>query len=49
MATTEETVEFIVSAATWDERVARMRQIPQRHGTDEHSEIYAAVARRATF
>lgn len=47
MATTEETVEFIVGAATWDERAARMRQIPQRHGTDEHSEIYAAVARRA--
>jgi hypothetical protein len=47
MTTIAQTVEFIVGAQTWDERVARMRQIPQRHGTDEHSAIYADLARRA--
>lgn len=46
MPTIEDTVEFIVGAAAWDERVARLRQIPQRHGTNEHSAIYAQVASR---
>lgn len=45
MATTEQTVGYIVAASTWDERVARIRQIPQRHGTDEHAVIDAEVAR----
>ncbi len=40
-----QTVAYIVGAATWDER-ARMRQIPQRHGTDEHAAINAEVARQ---
>lgn len=39
-----ETVLSIETASTWDERVARFRQIPQRHGTDEHAAIYADVA-----
>jgi hypothetical protein len=38
-------VDSITAASTWDERVARFRQIPQRHGTDDHAGIYAAVAR----
>jgi hypothetical protein len=46
MSTTEETVEHVVSAQTWDQRVARVRQIPARHGTDEHAEIYAQIARQ---
>lgn len=46
MPTPENTVGLVVSAVTWDERVSRLRQIPQRHGTDEHSAIYAQVARR---
>lgn len=46
MATIEDTIQRIVSAQTWDQRVARMRQIPARHGTDEHARIYAEVARR---
>ena len=46
MATIGQTADYIVGAATWDERVARMRQIPQRHGTDEHAAIDAEVARR---
>lgn len=45
MATIEQTVGYIVAASTWDERVARVRQIPQRHGTDEHAAIDAEVAR----
>ena len=46
MPTKQETVELIVSAMTWDERVSRFRQIPQRHGTDEHASIFAQVARQ---
>jgi hypothetical protein len=45
VATIEQTVSYIVAASTWDERVARVRQIPQRHGTDEHAAIDAEVAR----
>jgi hypothetical protein len=45
VATIEQTVGFIVAASTWDERVARVRQIPQRHGTDEHAAIDGEVAR----
>jgi hypothetical protein len=45
MPTTEETVNSIAAASTWDERIARFRQIPQRHGTDEHTAIYADVAK----
>jgi hypothetical protein len=37
------TVECIVTAATWDQRVARIRLIPQHHGTSEHPAIHAAV------
>jgi hypothetical protein len=46
MSPIQDTVDLIVSARTWDERVARLRQIPQRHGTDEHAAIYARVASR---
>ena len=43
--TAEETVNLIVSAGTWNERVNRIRQIPARHGTDEHSGIHAQIAK----
>jgi hypothetical protein len=46
MASVEETVARIVASPSWDERVARVRQIPARHGTSEHAAIYAEVARR---
>ncbi len=46
MPTTEDTIQRIVNAETWDQRVARVRQIPARHGTNEHSGIYAEIARR---
>lgn len=46
MATIEQTISHIVKAPSWDRRVARIRQIPGRHGTDEHPAIYAEIARR---
>ncbi len=46
MPTTEDTIQGIVNASTWDQRVARVRQIPARHGTNEHPRIYAEIARR---
>lgn len=45
MPTVAETIAEIVAAPTWDQRVARFRLIPQRHGTADHPAIYAAVAR----
>jgi hypothetical protein len=42
----EETVDLIASASSWDERVARLRQVPQHHGTDQHADVYAQVAQR---
>jgi hypothetical protein len=42
----QQTVDDIVGAKAWDERVARMRLIPGRHGTDEHAMIYADVAKQ---
>ncbi len=46
MPALEPTVQQIAEATSWDLRVARIRQVPQRHGTDEHAAIYAEVARR---
>ena len=46
MPTIEETINHIVNAPNWDQRVARVRQIPARHGTNEHAAIYADIARR---
>jgi hypothetical protein len=43
----EETIARIIEAQTWDQRIAQIRLIPQRHGTSEHSAIYAEVARAA--
>ena len=46
MPTSEETVERIAAAPSWNQRIAQIRLIPQHHGTGEHVGIYAAVARR---
>jgi hypothetical protein len=46
MATIEQTIDYIVGAATWDERVNRMRQVPARHGTSDHARIHAEIARQ---
>jgi hypothetical protein len=43
--TIQQTVDYIVGAANWDERVARIRQIPQHHGTDEQAAVDGEVAR----
>src|SRR5215469_10068719 len=48
MAAIQDTVDLIVSAETWNERVARLRQVPQRRGTDEHATIDARVASRGS-
>jgi len=45
MASVAETIAHITDAPSWDERVARIRQIPQRHGILEHTPIFAQVAR----
>jgi hypothetical protein len=44
MTSTANTISQIVNSKSWDERIARLRQIPQRHGTNEHAAIYAEVA-----
>jgi hypothetical protein len=46
MPTPDQTVDSIEDASTWDQRVARIRQVPQHHGTDQHAAIYAEVAKR---
>ena len=43
--TLDATIDAILTAETWTQRVQQIRLIPQRHGTGEHSTIYAAVAR----
>lgn len=45
MGDIDETVAGVVAAQSWDQRVASLRLIPQRHGTGDHQAIYAAVAR----
>jgi hypothetical protein len=41
----DETIASIEEASTWDDRIARIRLIPSRHGTDEHQAIFSALAR----
>lgn len=45
MTAVSHTVEAIAGATDWNSRIARIRQIPQKHGTDEHMSLYAAVAK----
>lgn len=47
MASVEQTIDRVLSASSWDERVAQIRLIPQRHGTADHPAIYAELARTA--
>lgn len=37
----------MVEAGSWDDRVARIRLVPGRHGTDDHQIIYARIAKLA--
>ncbi|MGF1648606.1 MAG: hypothetical protein ACFCVF_17045, partial [Kineosporiaceae bacterium] len=45
MSTIDETVRRIVEASTWDQRVAQIRLVSQNHGTAQHQEVFARVAR----
>lgn len=41
---TQTTVDSIVDASTWEERIRRIRLVPQLHGIADQSAIYARVA-----
>jgi hypothetical protein len=43
--TVEATIEAILGAGTFTQRIQQIRLVPQRHGTEDHGTIYAAVAR----
>ena len=43
--TVEATINTILGAETWTQRVQQIRLVPQRHGTGEHGAVYSAVAR----
>jgi hypothetical protein len=43
--TVDATIQAIVGAGTFTQRIQQIRLVPQRHGTEEHGTIYAAVAR----
>jgi hypothetical protein len=45
MPAANETIERIVEAPGWNQRVAQIRLVPQHHGTGEHAHIFAEVAR----
>jgi hypothetical protein len=40
-----DTINKIVEANSWDQRIAQIRLIPLNHGTNEHPKIYAEIAR----
>ena len=39
-------VDEAVAAASWNARVAVIRQVPARHGTNEQPDVYASIAKR---
>jgi hypothetical protein len=43
--TLDETIAEIIAADSWDKRVAQIRLVAQRHGTADHAQIFAEVAR----
>ncbi|HTW13970.1 MAG TPA: hypothetical protein VMF51_02515 [Nocardioides sp.] len=45
MPTPDQTVAAVTDRTTWDARVAAIRLVPQHHGTGEHQEVYASIAR----
>ena len=46
MPTVNETIDRIVDAPSWNQRITQIRLIPQNHGTGEHPRIYAEIARQ---
>lgn len=47
MPSIEQTVRGIVDAPSWDKRIANIRLVEQNHGTAQHPQIFADVAREA--
>ena len=45
MPSIEETVHKVLTAPSWDKRVAQIRLVTHNHGTADHSQIWARVAR----
>ena len=45
MSDIQDTITKIAEANSWDRRIAQIRLIPQKHGTNEHPGIYAEIAR----
>lgn len=45
MTAIDDTLQRVVSAQSWNQRIAQIRLVPQRHGTAEHPAIYAGIAR----
>ena len=45
MSNIQDTITKIAEANSWDQRIAQIRLIPQKHGTIEHTRIYAEIAR----
>lgn len=43
----EATAREVASAASWDERVALIRRVPESFGTAQQATVYAAIAERA--
>lgn len=41
----QDTIDTILAATSWAQRIAQIRLVPQKHGTGDHTAIYAAVAR----
>jgi hypothetical protein len=41
----QDTITKIAEANSWDRRIAQIRLIPHKHGTNEHPGIYAEIAR----
>jgi hypothetical protein len=41
----EPTIEAIIGADSWPQRIRQLQLVPRRHGIENHQDIYAAVAR----
>ena len=44
MAEIEQTIHQVNEATSWDQRVEAIRRVPERHGQQEHRQVYAAIA-----
>ena len=43
----ESTAREVALAASWDQRVALIRRVPESFGTAQQAAVYAAIAERA--